>query len=167
MMINQHLFSHASSAYGEYCGAGKAMNFSPDCDPPQFISRIHIFFSIFIYDSPMTGIFFNFMFEWLRHAQDTATDQVSHHPGPYLSRWVPVSMTISPDPFYPVVKHPSTTIKTHSKVPPRHLWPAESNRNINLPLPLLVPAVVAKTSPNFGLSKFHCTTSTTHNPVFH
>ena len=109
-MINRGVF---------YCGAGKSMNFSPNCDPHQFISRIHHFLSIFIYNSPMTGIFFNFTFELLRYAQDTATDQASHHPGFNQVGACQHDVPISPDPFYPVVKHPSTTIKTHSKVPSR------------------------------------------------
>ena len=152
-----------------YCGAGKSMNFSPNCDPHQFISRIHHFLSIFIYNSPMTGIFFNFTFELLRYAQDTATDQASHHPGFNQVGACQHDVPISPDPFYPVVKHPSTTIKTHSKVPSRPFWPAESNRNIYLPLPLLVPAVATKhlQISDFHWVKFHRTTSTTHNPVFH
>jgi hypothetical protein len=89
---------------------------------------------------------------WLRHRQITcwrAFTAATPGPGQTLS-----SQCSRFNPLSPRLKASFTTIRTPTKVISGPFWPAESNRNLHLPIALLVVARVARTSPKSDGKKF-------------
>jgi hypothetical protein len=89
---------------------------------------------------------------WLRQRQITcwrAFTAATPGPGQTLS-----SQCSRFDPLFPHCKASFTTIRISIKVISGPFWPAEPNRNIHLPIALLVVARVARTSPKSEGKKF-------------